>query len=160
MKFLRLHWSDWAGETRLSAAAAGTGVTVHIALQGRQCRKQEQDPSFFLSSASGHIYTAERSAAQRFWSCLWAVVVLVSQQEYSVCLEYYSNIPTGFAPLSLAPRWLDECKVSSPFPSVELCSAVCSHLILEEFKKLIVTFMKDFTSILICDFWSVESYLF
>lgn len=98
---------------------------------------------------------AEHSAAQGFWSCLWAVVVLVSQQEYSVCLEYYSNIPTGFAPLSLTMRWLDECKVSSPFPSVELRSAVCSHLILEEWKHLIMTFMKDFISILICSFWSV-----
>lgn len=115
---------------------------------------------FFSGSAAGHIYTAECSAAQGFWSCLWAVVVLVSQQEYSVCLECYSNIPTVFAPLSLTLRWLGECKVSSPFSSVELHSAVCSHLLLEELKKLIIAFIKDFISILICDFWSVGSYFF
>lgn len=115
---------------------------------------------FFSGSASGHIYTAEHSSAQGFWSCLWAVVVLVSQQEYSACLEYYSNIPTVFAPLSLPLRWLDECKVSPHCPSVELHSAVCSPLFLEVLKKLIIIFMNDFISILICGFWSVGSYLF
>lgn len=75
---------------------------------------------FFSGSASGHIYAAEHSAAQGFWSCPLAVVVLVSQQEYSVCLEYYSNVLTVFAPLFLTPRWFDECKVSS----LPLCRAV------------------------------------
>lgn len=62
--------------------------------------------------------------------------MLVSQQEYSACLEYYSNIPPVFAPQSLPLKWLDECKVRSLFPSVELCSPVCSHLLLEVLKKI------------------------
>lgn len=36
---------------------------------------------FFPGSASGHIYTAQHGAAQRYSSCLETVIALVSQQD-------------------------------------------------------------------------------